>query len=217
MKILLLGATGRTGKWVYQKSLERGYSIHCLARNSERIEKYDQATLLEGDASNPDDLATAIAGCNAVISVLNISRRSDFPWSALRTPKNFLSKTMGNLVPLAEKNKVNRIIICSAWGVSETVQDIPGWFKWLIQNSNIGVAYEDHNRQERIVSDSALNWTIVRPVGLTNSSKEQSVLESFDNHPKPSLTISRKSVAGFLLDSLERDDLIKKKVVISKS
>ena len=217
MKILLLGATGRTGKWVYQKSLERGYSIHCLARNSERIEKYDQATLLEGDASNPDDLATAIAGCNAVISVLNISRRSDFPWSALRTPKNFLSKTMGNLVPLAEKNKVNRIIICSAWGVSETVQDIPGWFKWLIQNSNIGVAYEDHNRQERIVSDSALNWTIVRPVGLTNSSKEQSVLESFDNHPKPSLTISRKSVAGFLLDSLERDDLIKKKVVISKA
>jgi len=217
MKILLLGATGRTGKWVYQKSLERGYSIHCLARNSERIEKHDQATLLEGDASNPDDLATAIAGCNAVISVLNISRRSDFPWSALRTPKNFLSKTMGNLVPLAEKNKVNRIIICSAWGVSETVQDIPGWFKWLIQNSNIGVAYEDHNRQERIVSDSALNWTIVRPVGLTNSSKEQSVLESFDNHPKPSLTISRKSVAGFLLDSLERDDLIKKKVVISKS
>jgi len=204
MKILLLGATGRTGKWVYQKSLERGYSIHCLARNSERIEKHDQATLLEGDASNPDDLATAIAGCNAVISVLNISRRSDFPWSALRTPKNFLSKTMGNLVPLAEKNKVNRIIICSAWGVSETVQDIPGWFKWLIQNSNIGVAYEDHNRQERIVSDSALNWTIVRPVGLTNSSKEQSVLESFDNHPKPSLTISRKSVAGFLLDSLEQ-------------
>ena len=217
MKILLLGATGRTGKWVYQKSLERGYSIHCLARNSERIEKHDQATLLEGDASNPDDLATAIAGCNAVISVLNISRRSDFPWSALRTPKNFLSKTMGNLVPLAEKNKVNRIIICSAWGVSETVQDIPGWFKWLIQNSNIGVAYEDHNRQERIVSASALNWTIVRPVGLTNSSKEQSVLESFDNHPKPSLTISRKSVAGFLLDSLERDDLIKKKVVISKA
>jgi len=97
-----------------------------------------------------------------------------------------------------------RFIVCSAWGVSEMTHDIPGWFKWLIQNSNIGVAYEDHNRQERIVSVSAFNWTILRPVGLTNSSKEQSVLESFDNHPKPSLTISRKSVAGFLLDSLEQ-------------
>jgi len=75
-----------------------------MARNSERIEKHDRVTLFEGDASNPDDLANAIAGCDTVISVLNISRKSDFPWSALRTPKNFLSKTMGVLVALAEKN-----------------------------------------------------------------------------------------------------------------
>jgi putative NADH-flavin reductase len=217
MKILLLGATGRTGKWVYQKSLEHGYSIHCLARNTERIEKHDQVSLFEGDASNPDDLATTIAGCNAVISVLNISRRSDFPWSALRTPKNYLSKTMGNLVPIAEKNKVNRIIICSAWGVSETAWDIPGWFKWLIQNSNIGVAYKDHERQENIISDSSLNWTIVRPTGLTPLPKEQRVLEILDNDSRPNLTISRRSLATFLVNCLERDDLMKKKVVISKA
>jgi len=103
MKILLLGATGRTGKKVYKKAIESGYSIHCLARNSERIEKHDHAILFEGDASNSDDLKTAVAGCSAVISVLNISRKSDFPWSGLKTPENYLSNTVTNLIPLAKK------------------------------------------------------------------------------------------------------------------
>ena len=217
MKLLLLGATGRTGKLVLDYVLACGYQVNCLARRAERIPQKDDQTVVEGDPRMEGDLEKVLDGCDAIISVLNVSRTSDFPWASLRTPKTFLSDTMKQLIPLAEKRGIKRLIVCSAWGVAETNPDLPGWFRWFINNSNIGMAYADHERQERLVEDSALNWTIVQPVGLTNSKRKQQIRETFNNQPQPSLTISRLSVAQYLVDSLKLDNLIGQKVVISKA
>ncbi|MCB0847910.1 MAG: NAD(P)H-binding protein, partial [Bacteroidetes bacterium] len=89
MRILLLGATGRTGKLVLKKALEKGYQVNCLARNSQRIDEEEGLTIIEGNPNKEADLQKAINNCEAIISVLNISRKSDFPWSGLRTPKNY--------------------------------------------------------------------------------------------------------------------------------
>lgn len=123
---------------------------------------------------------------------------------------------MSLVVSSAKELGIKRVAICSAWGVAETKKDIPKWFKWFIDNSNIGVAYTDHERQENILSQSLLNWVIVRPVGLSNSKSTETIQESFDNKPKPSILISRKSVGRYLVESLEKEVLIGKKVVISK-
>ena len=127
-----------------------------------------------------------------------------------------ISDTMESLVQISNNKNVARIVTCSAWGVAETRKDIPKWFKWFIDNSNICVAYKDHERQEKIITKSKLNWTIVRPVGLSNSTKEETIKESFVNEPKPSMLISRRSLAKYLVESLENDTLIQKKVVVSK-
>lgn len=216
MKLLLLGATGRTGKIVLKKALDKGNEVNCLSRQSNRIPKSKGLTIFEGNPNNKDDLNRAISGCDSIIGVLNISRKSDFPWARLRTPKTYLSDVMTKLVPIAKEHNVKRISICSAWGVAETKNDIPKWFKWFIDNSNIGIAYKDHERQERILSNSNIDWTIVRPVGLTSSKRVEQIKETFDNKPKPSILISRKSVATYLVESLEKDTLIKTRVVISK-
>ena len=215
MKILLLGATGRTGSLVLKTAISEGYQVHCLARNVERIHKQEGVSRFEGDASDHTDLERAMDGCSYVINTLNISRKSDFPWSGLRTPKNYLSQVMGQLVSLAEQKSIERIIICSAWGVGETKEDIPGWFKWFIDHSNIGAAYREHENQEQLLIGSKVKWTIVRPVGLTNSKKKEEIRETFGKIPKPGLTISRLSVARYLVDSIKRKDLTAKKVAIS--
>lgn len=217
MKILLLGATGRTGKQIVKAALQQGIEVNCLARNSSRITEAEGLTIIEGDATKPAELEKAIDGCDFVISTLNISRKSDFPWSPLRTPPNFLSDVMSTLIPIAEQKGIKRVVVCSAWGVGNTRADIPTWFRMFIDYSNIGVAYKDHERQEALIAESNLSWTIVRPVGLTNATGEQLIKESYNNTPRPSLMISRWSVAKFMIDSLTRDDLIGKKVVISKS
>lgn len=157
MKILILGATGRTGKLVLKHALDNGYQVHCLARNSKRIRPQQGLTIFEGDANSHEDLKNAMTGCKAIISALNISRTSDFPWAKLRTPKTNLSDVMQKLTVIAKQEHIQRIVICSAWGVAETKKDLPFWFRWLIKYSNIGVAYKDHEKQEAILSSTNLN------------------------------------------------------------
>lgn len=214
-RILLLGATGRTGSLALAYALEKGYQISCLTRDAARVQFQGKVDLFEGDVTNLDDISKAMQGCEAVVSILNISRTSDFPWSPLRTPPTLLSNAMSSLIPLAKENNLKRIISCSAWGVGDSEKEIPGWFRWFIKNSNIGVAYADHAKQEELLRASGLDYTIVRPTGLTNSSKTQAVRESFENEPKPRLTISRKSVAKFMIDAIDRADLKNKQITIS--
>ena len=217
MKILILGSTGRTGKLILEETLKQGYEVNCLVREPKKIkENHNNLKLFKGSPEQISDLDNVVKGCDGIISTLNISRKSDFPWSKLRTPPKFLSDVMKNIVSLTEENGIKRIVVCSAWGVAETEKEIPIWFRWFIKNSNIGVAYKDHQRQENELKKSKLNWTIVRPTGLTNFKKEKRIIESYNNKPKPKLTISRKNVAKFMVNALRRDELIGQTPVISE-
>lgn len=215
MKILVLGATGRTGRLILKEVIRKGIEVNCLVRYPEKvIDKDPLLTIFKGSPENISDLKNAMHGCDAIISSLNISRKSDFPWSSLRTPPTFLSDVMKNIVSLTEENKI-RIVVCSAWGVAETKSDLPFWFSMIIDNSNIGVAYKDHERQENILKSSNLKWTIVRPTGLINSNKVKKVVESYGNKPKPKMLISRKIVAAFMVQVLTNEKLIGETPVIS--
>jgi len=206
MKILILGATGRTGRLLVEEAVKQGYKINVLVRDENKLTiKSASITAFEGTPANQQNLLKAMQGCDAVLSTLNISRKSDFPWAALRTPKDFLSGSMKNIIAAAGKSKINRIVVTTAWGTNETKKDIPKWFAWLIDHSNIGYAYRDHELQEDLLKNSGFDYTIVRPAGLTNSLKSKSVIVSLDNNPKPGLTISRKNVALFMLDALKNN------------
>lgn len=216
MKLLLLGATGRTGRLVLAEALRKGFEVNSLVRDAGKIEPQTGLTVYEGNPANKLDLEKSIQGCNYIISALNISRTSDFPWAPLRTPERYLSEVMDQLIPLAEERELQHVSICSAWGVFNTKSDLPKWFRWLIDHSNIGVAYSDHERQETLLIRSNLNWTIIRPVGLTNSKRKEDIRETLGTYPRPGLTISRLSVAKYLLQSLTDHQLLHQKVTISK-
>ena len=206
MKILILGATGRTGRLLVEEAVKQGFDINVLVRDERKLSTRSAAiTVFEGSTANRDDLLKAMQDCEAVFSVLNISRTSDFPWAALRTPTDFLSASMKNIIGVAEQLQINRIIITTAWGVNETKKEIPWWFAWLIDHSNIGYAYRDHEQQEDLLKNSTLSYTILRPAGLTNSLKSKNIIVSLDNYPKPGLTISRKNVALFMLNVLKNE------------
>ena len=94
-------------------------------------------------------------------------------------------------------------------------KELPGWFRWIIDNSNVGYAYRDHERQEELLMKSNLPWTIVRPEGLLNFKKYQEVIESYNHVPKPEMTITRLTVAKYLVDAISNGGLIHKTPTIS--
>ncbi len=93
-------------------------------------------------------------------------------------------------------------------------KDLPAWFRWFIDNSNIGPAYRDHERQEILLQETDLDWTIVRPVGLTNAGPKP-VKVSIDNNPGLGLTISRRSVADFMVKEVEKRNYVRSCPTIS--
>ena len=217
MTILLLGATGRTGRHLLRESLDRGHIVHALVRDKSNVKIVNEnLRLFEGSPLDTPILNNAMTGCEVILSALNISRYNDFPWSKLRTPKDFLSSVMKIIIGLAPQHLIKRIVFTSAWGVAETRKDIPGWFRWFIEHSNILYPYEDHARQEELLQQTSLEWTGIRAVGLINSKRKKAIVVSFNKGPKPRLIIGRLSLATFMLDVLEKNLYVRQLPVVSE-
>ncbi|MFN8394356.1 MAG: SDR family oxidoreductase [Bacteroidia bacterium] len=216
MNLLILGGSGRTGLHLITEALERGYHVKALVRDPHSISiQHPELELIQGSPYNAEDLARAAEGCSAVASSLNLSRTSDWPWAKLRSPLDLLSKSMAHLIALDKKRPFVRVVVCTAHGVKETREQIPGWFRWVIEHSNIRYPYADHERQEDLMKASTMNWVVVRPVGLSNGKSKESVIVSFNNQPKPTLTIPRVDVAKFMMDTLQSGEYLHQTPTIS--
>ncbi len=218
MKILILGATGRTGRLIVEEALKQGYDLNVLVRDKNKIPFNSKSIkVYEGTPARRTDLAAAMQGCEVVISALSVAKASDAPWSKLISPKNFVSESMKNVIAEANQQNLKRLITISAWGVLETKKDVPFWFKWMIDYTNLRHVYADHESQEKLLAASNLTWTAARPVALNDSKKIKTLIVGFNNLPKPSLYISRRSVARFMVDVVKSDKYDMKSPTISEN
>lgn len=216
--IAVLGATGRTGRWIVEEALQRGYFVQALVRDKSRLTIWhENLTIIEGTPESRKDLRATMKGCEAVLGALNISRKQEWwLWSELTASSTFLSAVASKVVEVANEMNIKRCLVVTAWGTAETKKDLPAAFRWMIDLTNIGVTYRDHERQDLIWEKSGLDWTIVRPVGLTNSMEEKSIQILLNSSTaKPAMIISRRMVALFMLDALEQGTYIHQMPIIS--
>ncbi len=218
MKILILGATGRTGRLIVEEALKQGYDLNILVRDKNTI-PFDSKSIkvYQGTPARQTDLTAAMQGCEVLISALAVAKASDAPWSKLISPENFVSESIKNVIAEANQQNLKRLITVSAWGVLETKKDLPFWFKWMIDYTNLRLVYADHESQEKLLTASNLRWTAVRPVALNDSKKIKTLNVSFNNLPKPNLSISRQSVAKFIVDLLNTNQYDMKSPTISEN
>ena len=217
MKILILGGTGRTGIQLIEEGLRRGHQINALVRYPEKLKsESSNLQVTKGTPSNIDDLRKAINGAEVVFNTLNISTSSNWPWAKLRTPKDFISSSIRNMINLMHEERIKRIIVMSAHGAGDSITEVPGWFKLLISYSTMRYAYKEHGEQETLLKQSDLDWTAIRPMSLSNSQKAKEVMVSFGGVPKPKRSISRRNVAKFMLDIAENNEYIGQTPTISE-
>ena len=78
MKILLFGATGRTGKLILQKAIKEGHEVTAIVRTPSKLNGLG-SKIVEGTPYDKETVKKAIDNCEVVISTLNVSRTSDSP------------------------------------------------------------------------------------------------------------------------------------------
>lgn len=216
MKVLALGATGRTGRWVLECALTAGHDVVALARAPEKILARPKLSVVRGTPESADDVLAAIRGCEAVISTLNNKRASDLPWAKPIGPAMLMTRSIGNAVVAMRRTAARRIVVLSAVGVGDSFALAPAVVRLLIRRTNLRISYEDHNAQEALLRASGLDWTSVRAAILTNRRAHGKLIVSCDGRPKPAMTIGRAEVARFMVGILEQPAFFGKAPVISE-
>lgn len=205
MKIAVFGATGKTGVEITKQALAKGHQVTAFVRDPARMTiKDDRLSFVVGDVNDPSLIDKAVQGQDAIVCALGS-----------RDLKKTTVRTIGtqHIIKAMEQRSVRRLIVVSAMGTGEswdTLSFISKFFYAVLLKS----AREDHESQEVIVKKSGLDWTIIRPSGLTDGPRTGNYQVGEKIYTKTS-NISSADVADLILKELEQNVLIYKAVTIT--
>lgn len=204
MKIFIVGGTGKTGKELIKQGLERGHSITALVRNPDqlKINKPD-LKIIKGNVLIPDSFEKSIHGHDAVLSALGHKR--------FIIPTSILSKGTKNVINAMKEHNIKRFICITSLGVNDSRFKLGLYYTLFTIPIILLFYFLDKAKQEKLIMNSDLNWTIIRPGQLTNGKKRTKYKHglSVGSYILTKM-ISRASVAHFMLNQLEDNTYLRK-------
>jgi putative NADH-flavin reductase len=204
MKMIIFGASGKTGRELTKQGLAQGHEITAFVRDPGEFDISDEhLNVVKGDITIYAEVEGAVGGHDVVISALG-------PHTLL---KRVPALTLGieNIVRAMEKTGVRRIVYLSALGVAESNDDQNAFFRWVIRPVLLGRDYADHEANEKTIRKSKLEWVFVRPARLVDSAHTGRV--ETDLHLSATLPfgrIGRVDVADFMLKQLGETEFLYK-------
>ena len=206
MKLLVIGGTGKTGREFIKQGLAQGHVITAVVRKPKKI-KYSHPNLiiLEGNVLIPESFEKAIQGQDAVLSALG--HKQFF----IKT--TILSRGTKNIISAMTKNEVKRFICITSLGINDSKFKLGLYYTLFTIPFILFFYFLDKSKQEKLIMNSDLDWTIVRPGQLTNGKKRTIYKHgSSVGHYILTKMISRADVAHFMLNLLNTNTYLKKAV-----
>ena len=195
MKLLIIGATGPTGKEIVNQALAQGHAVTALVRDAAKAGFAAPVQIALGDVLNRASLKKALSGQEAVVCSLGSAATGPFKEMTM------LSEGTGNLIAAMKDLGVLRLVCITGIGAGESKGHGPWYYNWLIQPLLLRGVYDDKTRQEAAVRESGLDWTLVRPTLLTNgAARGEAAVRAFTQLAGIQVgVISRADVAAFCL------------------
>jgi uncharacterized protein YbjT (DUF2867 family) len=207
VKVLVLGATGGTGREIVQQLKALGHAPVALVRSTVKAEELG-AALIQGDARDEAVLFEALAGCDAVISALGT------PASPFREV-TLLSAASRALVAAMSRRGVKRLVCITGIGAGDSRGHGGFAFDRIILPLLLRKVYADKDRQEAIIAQSDLDWVLVRPAILNDKPRRGNIRALVNLDGFHGGTIARSDVAGFVVDQLASDAFVGKRPLIT--
>jgi putative NADH-flavin reductase len=207
MKLLIFGASGKTGREVVRQALARGYMVTAFVRQTARLPiAHANLRLVAGEISNPEAIARVIAGQTAVISTLGVGQPL--------THDQAVIEGVRAIARAAEQASVERLLYLSFIGVNDS-RDAAGFVLRQLATTLLRHEVADHEVKEAAIVASFVDWTIVRPPKLTNGRLTATYRVGEDIRARSPLPLmSRADVADFMLRQLTDAAFIRKAVRI---
>lgn len=142
-----------------------------------------------------------------MIVTLNPSRTTDSPLAKPMAPPRFLADSVANAITAMKHHDVPKIVVMQALGVGDSFPNMSFWMRWVRHWTYMKHSYDDHDLVDKETRLSGVNYVLPRPPWLTNGRARP--VRTFGNTGKGIgnlATVSRRSVADFLLDACEKSD-----------
>ncbi len=162
MNIMVLGATGRTGKLVVRQALDQGHVVTVLVRNLSKLGMaHANLKYIEGDVLDSEAVETAMEGNEAVISTLGLppGQKSD----------ELMTRCMPIIVKAMQLHGVHRLVFTSGI-IMKTGQlsFLPRVIMRTIIHFMLSDQVRDKQSSEDFLRTTTVDWTLVYPVTLTD-------------------------------------------------
>jgi NAD(P)H-binding len=207
MRVCIVGASGKLGKYMVRHALDRGYGVVgvCREQSVGKLAEFEERiTVVPGATDDREVVKRAVAGCDGVLVVLA-------PWGV----HHYSSGTAQAVLDHAEPGA--RLVFSCGWHITRDGQDVYSrrlrWFVKVFGTLARLVRFADLDDQVeacRRVFASDTRWTVVRGSDLEEG--ESQGLPVWSRHvgdPILESNITRRvDFALFMVAALENDDLV---------
>ena len=206
-KVCIIGASGKLGRYMVQHALDRGYQVVGVCRE-QSVGKLDafkgRMTVVPGATNDGDVIRRAVAGCDAVLTVL-------VPWGVRHYSSGTAQAVLDHAPPGA------RLIFSCGWHITRDGKDVYSWmFKtvvgaigWLARLVRVA-ELDDQVEACRRVFASDTRWTVVRGSDLEEGAGQG--LPVWSGHVGDPVLKSNRTrrvdFARFMVEAIENDSLI---------
>lgn len=210
MKVLVIGAAGKTGRLVVDRALAAGHSVKALVHDTATLADAplsDGVHIVQGDVHDAATVRQALAGCEAVIDTLGGKKpflKTDLESSAARV-----------VLAAMEEQGVRRLIVISVLGAGDSGAQASFWYEHLLLPTFLHGALPDKNAMEEAVKASNVDWVLVRPPVLSDDPATGDIKHVIEHDVAHRLT--RGDLAQFLVDQVQNDAYIRQAIVIANS
>src|SRR5512139_1559578 len=114
LKICIIGASGKLGKYMVQHALDRGYEVVgvCRERSVSKLDAFKgRITVIPGPTNDPQVIEKAVAGCDGVLPVL-------VPWGTHHYATGTAQAVLDHARPGA------RLIFSCGWHITRDGKDV---------------------------------------------------------------------------------------------
>ena len=208
MHVLIIGASKGIGLETTRQALEAGHHVRALARSATAMALADsKLEKVRGDALNNQDVEAALIGVDVVMQTLGVGLGD------MIRPVHLFSDATRVLIAAMKARSVKRLICVTGFGAGDSRASI-SWLQRLPFKIVFGRAYDDKSLQERLIKESGLDWTIVRPGVLTGGPRTGRYEVLAEGRQWRNGIISRADVAAYLVQQIEDGTYLHKAPVL---
>lgn len=209
--IVIFGATSGIGLEATRNASARGLAVRAFARSADSLEELPHVTPFPGDALSNDDVRGALDGAGSVIVALGIRERLAMLWEE----ETLFSKSTEILLGIMRDKGPKRLVAVTGFGAGRSRMAMSK-IERLGHRAVLGKPYADKDRQEALITESDLDWTIARPVILTKGAATGTYRVLRNPAAWRNGLISRADVADYLITAIVDDLDVRADVVLTR-